>query len=186
MRACVCVLIILPFYLPLRKQQKAARAGWSLRSGADSQPLPWAEGWGGGLFFFCVCGGVVVRRRGPPGCFSVFRVKLCQPQSPPGCGKEEPPRSPGGAGDRLGFVPVPSPGSVRCCGSGRAPPWEGPWAEPGGEGGCRPRPSFAARSSSVGRATLCFYFADFAEVVDSVADSETVKEEARTALPWVL
>lgn len=58
MRACVCVLIILPFYLPLRKQQKAARAGWSLRSGADSQPLPWAEGWGGGLFFFvCVCGG---------------------------------------------------------------------------------------------------------------------------------
>lgn len=57
MRACVCVLIILPFYLPLRKQQKAARAGWSLRSGADSQPLPWAEGWGGGLFFFCVGGG---------------------------------------------------------------------------------------------------------------------------------
>lgn len=57
MRACVCVLIILPFYLPLRKQQKAARAGWSLRSGADSQPLPWAEGWGGGLFFFCVWGG---------------------------------------------------------------------------------------------------------------------------------
>lgn len=94
MRACVCVLIILPFYLPLRKQQKAARAGWSLRSGADSQPLPWAEGWGGGLFFFCVCGGVVVRRRGPPGCFSVFRVKLCQPQSPPGCGKEEPPPLP--------------------------------------------------------------------------------------------
>lgn len=43
-------MTFLPFYLQLRKQQKAARSAWSLRSAPDSQPLPCAEGRGGAFW----------------------------------------------------------------------------------------------------------------------------------------
>lgn len=97
------------------------------------------------------------------GCFWAF----CQLPSALGCGQGYVPRD----GNRLGFVPVSSPGSPRCCGGRR----------PGRERAERAEEASACGS---GRVALCLRCPRLWGC--ATATSELVEGEARTGLLWAL
>lgn len=99
--------------------------------------------------------------------------------------KEEPP---GGDGDRLGSAlsPFPLLAAVGAAAGAGAALGGTPAGRAAAEGGCRPRPSALLGSSPRGVRGFLFHFTLFPGVVGSVANSEMVKEEARTALFGVL
>lgn len=139
-----CLLFhFISFYLPLCKQQKAARAGWSLRSAADSRSPPCAEGWG----WFFLEGGVGAR--------VIFDI-LCGALSVPlTAGMREGGTPPGGGAGSSRLCPLLLSGLPWVLRSGRAPPREGPRAERGVRASPLPRVRSAPRA-------LCVYLASLA------------------------